>query len=320
MRTHRVALTVLLMLVFAFTAILTGCANQTGAGEDSPVVLPGVNGEVYSSQPVNQPSEQAPEQRLEPPVAPEPSRKPATQAPGVELGPPPAEAGPQQNGEKVVYLTFDDGPNSDYTEKVLDVLHEKNVKATFMVIGKNVEFNPGVLQRILAEGHGVGNHTYGHDYNTLYSSPDGLLADLEKNNQVLARYTGEAVMIMRPPGGPQNLKPEFKSLLEKSGYTSVGWNVTSGDSDPNGVTQNQVYNNIVSGLERIEQMKRTPIILMHDGTQLGSTAATARPGSSLARYIQSREATLGALPAVIDHLAAKGYTFKIVDENTPPAW
>lgn len=240
------------------------------------------------------------------------------QQPKAQIVMPAAEAKTSSGKKKVVYLTFDDGPNSDYTEKALDILRKKKVKASFMVVGRNVMLNPRVLQRILADGHAVINHTYSHDYNIIYRSPDSFIADLDENNKIITKYTGKPVMVFRAPGGPDKLNKEFNTRLRGRGYISVGWNISAVDSDPHGVTSSQVYNNIADGLERVEQLKLTPIVLMHDGTQL--TTTQARPGTPLAAYIQNREATLGALPAVIDLFASKGYTFAVVDEKTPPAW
>ncbi|MCL6478967.1 MAG: polysaccharide deacetylase [Peptococcaceae bacterium] len=314
MRTHRKALIVAVMLVITSAAILAGCAGRQGSAETTyapPTVVSGVYDDTHATQPVDQPAVKSLENPENPQVQPLPM-------PRAELGAAPAEAKTHPKGEKTAYLTFDDGPNSDYTEKILDILREKNVQATFMVVGKNVKLNPGVLQRILADGHGVGNHTFSHDYKVLYSSPEKFLAELDETNRVLIPYTGKPVMIFRAPGGPQNLKPDFISSLKKRGYISVGWNITSADSDPKGVTETQVYNNVVAGLERVERLKLTPNILMHDGTQLPGTKV--RPGTPLAIYIQNREATISALPAIIDHFKSKGYTFKVIDENTPPAW
>lgn len=235
-----------------------------------------------------------------------------------ELGLPAVEAKTNVIGEKLVFLTFDDGPNSDFTARVLDILAQKKVKATFMVVGRNVILNTGVLERILLDGHGVGNHTFSHDYDKIYKSPQSLLADLDENNTVLKSFIGQPVMIFRAPGGPGKLNKDFIKELDRHGYMSVGWNITSADTDPHGVSKDQVYNNIVSNLENVERMNLTPIILMHDGTQLATTKA--EPGSALAKYVQNREATIAALPAVIDYLRLKGYAFAVLDEYTPPAW
>lgn len=235
-----------------------------------------------------------------------------------ELGLPSVEAKTNVNNVKLAYLTFDDGPNSDFTVKVLDILAHKKAKATFMVVGNNVILNPDVLERIILDGHGVGNHTFSHDYDKIYSSPQSLLTDLEENNKVLNSFIGQPVKVFRAPGGPDRLNKNFIKVLDSHGYISVGWNVTSADTDPHGVSKEQVYQNIVSNLENIERMNLTPIILMHDGTQLTTTKAI--PGSPLAKYVQNREATIGALPSVIDYIRLKGYTFAVLDEYTPPAW
>lgn len=235
-----------------------------------------------------------------------------------QLGPAPAQGKTPEDREKVVYLTFDDGPNSFFTGRVLDILAEKGVKATFMVVGNNVEKNPDLVKRMLAEGHGLANHTYTHDYNIVYRSPEAFTDDLDKNNKVLIPYTSEPVMVFRAPGGPQKLDQSYKERLRARGYISVGWNITSADSDPHGVTPEQEYNNIVRDLERVERLKKSPIVLMHDGTQLASIEA--RPGTPQAAYIQNRESTIKALPAVIDLFKSRGYRFAVVDEHTPPAW
>lgn len=314
MKTTRTAMTVAVFLILSAVAALSGCASQgdgsTGAGTNTRVLSAQDSNIEQPVQPTDKPVDKNPE---------------VTQVPRPELGVPaaeaktaPGDAKSPQKGKKVAYLTFDDGPNSDYTERILDILRKKKVKATFMVVGKNINHNPMVLQRILADGHGVANHTYSHDYNKIYRSPEAFVADLDENNKVIAKYTGKPAMLFRAPGGPDKLTQSFKNKLRERGYISVGWNISSVDSDPRGVSQNQVYNNIFAGLERVEHLKLAPIILMHDGTQLVTTEA--KPGTALAAYIQNREATIGALPAIIDHFKSKGYTFVVVDEHTPPAW
>jgi len=121
--------------------------------------------------------------------------------------PAPAPSVPADPGKKV-YLTFDDGPNSHYTGLILDILKKHNVKATFVVIGGNIEKNPAVLQRILDEGHHLVNHTYSHDYKIIYASPQAFLADLEKCNHTIAK-TGLEVKIFRAPGGPSKLDKTY---------------------------------------------------------------------------------------------------------------
>jgi peptidoglycan/xylan/chitin deacetylase (PgdA/CDA1 family) len=228
----------------------------------------------------------------------------------------PAPAVPTDPGKKV-YLTFDDGPNSHYTGLILDILKKFNVKASFVVIGGNIEKNPAVLQRILDEGHNLVNHTYSHDYKIIYASPQAFLADLEKCNVAIAK-TGHEVKIFRAPGGPSKLDKTYYEYLGRHGYKSLEWNVTAADTDPNGVRPEQIIENVKNGVIRMEKMDKSPIILMHDGTEINLNVKN--PGAAVQNYIKSRESDVAALPVIIEFLQAKGYTFAVVDENTPAAW
>jgi len=219
---------------------------------------------------------------------------------------------------KCVYLTFDDGPNSYFTGQILDILAEHQVKASFMVVGVNVEKNPELIKRMVAEGHAVINHTYTHNYKKIYASPEALIADLDQASRVLEKILGRPVKIFRAPGGPGRLTKAFYKKLKEHGYQLVGWNITGADSDPKGVTPEQVYEHVVNGLAKVEKMHLTPIILLHDGTQVDTIEAAAN--SALGKYIQNRKSVVEALPKIIELLKSKGYTFAPVDENTPPPW
>ncbi|MCL6635765.1 MAG: polysaccharide deacetylase family protein, partial [Peptococcaceae bacterium] len=182
----------------------------------------------------------------------------------------------------------------------------------------NIERNPDVFQRILAEGHHVINHSYSHDYKKIYTRPEAFLDDLEQANHAIAAFTGEECKIFRAPGGPSKLNKNFRELLNRKGYRSLGWNVASADTDPNGVSPEQIVQNVIEGVNRIESMKKTPIILMHDGTEINVNMD--KPGTATKNYIRNRESDVAALPVIIEFLQEKGYTFAGVDENTPPAW
>lgn len=238
--------------------------------------------------------------------------------PSVSPNPPASDVSVSPNPLKKVYLTFDDGPNSIWTGQVLDVLKKYGVKASFCVMGNNVDKNPEVLRRILDEGHVVINHTYSHDYKKIYASPEAFLADLERDNKSIAAVTGSGVKIFRAPGGPTKLNKSYFELLNKNGYKSLSWNVASNDSDPKGISPEQLIDNVEQGVIRIENLKRTPIILMHDGTEINLSAD--KPGNIVHNYIHSRESDVAALPTIIEFLKARGYTFAGVDENTPQAW
>ena len=106
--------------------------------------------------------------------------------------------------EKVAYLTFDDGPDNKNTPAILDILKNYGVPATFYVVGTMVEENPEVLKRIFEEGHAIGNHTYSHDYNYLYASPDNFLADIMRTRfgvkDVVISYVGPVIGAHSGPG------------------------------------------------------------------------------------------------------------------------
>lgn len=231
---------------------------------------------------------------------------------------PQAKSTNSNNQVRNVYLTFDDGPNSHYTGLILDILKKYGVHASFVVVGNAIEKNPEVLKRIVREGHCLINHTYSHDYKKIYSSPWAFLNDLQLCNQSIASATGSTVTIFRAPGGPSNLNNSYFDVLSKHGYKSIGWNVASADTDPKGVSPEAIYNNVINGVLEIEKMHRAPIILMHDGTEINLGQATLDP--AVQNYIRNRESDVAALPGIIEFLQARGYTFAIVDDQTPPAW
>ncbi|WP_165613225.1 polysaccharide deacetylase family protein [Desulfofundulus thermosubterraneus] len=220
---------------------------------------------------------------------------------------------------KRVYLTFDDGPNNIFTPRILDILKQEGARATFMVVGTNVVKNPDVVRRIVNEGNGLANHTFSHDYKKIYRSPEAFIADLNRCSDAVQAITGQPVKVFRAPAGPKNLKPQFWKAIKANGYYSIGWNVVGGDDNPRGVTPDQVYNNVLNGLNKVEKLQITPIILLHDGTQLNTLKAS--PNTPLGHYIESREAVIKALPKTIELLKSRGYAFAIVDEkNIPAAW
>lgn len=243
-------------------------------------------------------------------------------SPGAFL--PPAEAGEEAavsgaayhpEAKKVVYLTFDDGPSRHFTPRVLDILARYQVKATFMVVGVNIPQNRDVVQRIIVEGHALGNHTYSHDYKKIYRSPDAFVQDLRLCGDLLQEFTGRPVKIFRAPGGPGNLSPTLKQLLKQLGYHSVGWNVTGDDANPHGASAEHIYRTVMEGVIRVEKTNAAPVILLHDGADLHTLEAP--PNSALARYIETRKNLILALPKIIESLRARGYTFAVVDEKTP---
>lgn len=140
-----------------------------------------------------------------------------------------------------MYLTFDDGPSKENTVRVLDTLKEKNVKATFFVVGENVRRYPEIAKRIVDEGHTIGVHCDNHNYDTLYASVDSYLKDFEKAFETVYDVTGVEVKLYRFPGGSVNpynkaVAAEIVKEMTARGYIYFDWNASLEDavsqSDP----------------------------------------------------------------------------------------
>lgn len=197
-----------------------------------------------------------------------------------------------------VYLTFDDGP-SENTAKILDILKEKNVKATFFVIGKEDEESKALYQRIVAEGHTLGMHSFSHKYSVIYDSLDAFEEDVNHLRSYLAEITGVEPDIMRFPGGSSNQvsntdMTEFIRYLKEEGITYYDWNVASGDATSQAYTADELVQNVMTDVEKYD----TSIVLMHDAATKGTT--------------------VDALGPMIDQLQAMGVEILPIDENTKP--
>lgn len=128
--------------------------------------------------------------------------------------------------EKKIALTFDDGPSRENTNKILRVLEEYDVKATFFVIGENANADPERIRKISEAGHEIGNHTYTHAYASRISE-EALRKEVEKTENTLYEITGKRPTIFRPPGGYYDQRS--LSVLESMGYRSVLWSVDTRD-------------------------------------------------------------------------------------------
>lgn len=177
-----------------------------------------------------------------------------------------------------VALTFDDGPNSQYTETLLDGLRERKVQATFFLLGENIEGNEALVQRMQEEGHLIGNHTYSHVKLTSLSVSDAC-EELLKTSRLVKSITGHGTEFMRPPFG------EWEKVMECGiGMFPVLWNVDTRDWTTENVTE--IIRRGTSGI------KDGSMILMHD------------------YYESSVEAAL----KIVDTLEARGFVFVTVDE------
>lgn len=165
---------------------------------------------------------------------------------------------------KTMYLTFDDGPSKDYTNKVLDILKARNVKATFFLIGENARKYPDVVKRIAAEGHTIGIHCDNHNYEKLYQSADSYIQDFENARQTIYQITGMQVNIFRFPGGSVNhynaaVRDEIIEEMTNRGYIYFDWNASLEDAVQQSVPEQLIANALSTTLGR-----KKVIMLAHD--------------------------------------------------------
>ena len=200
----------------------------------------------------------------------------------------------------IIYLTFDDGPSSSITPKLLDILKKKNVKATFFVInhGTGLDY---LIKREYNEGHTVALHSYTHNYGQIYSSVNNYFNDLNKISNKVFNITGQKSMFIRFPGGSSNTvsRNYSKGIMTKltkqvvdKGYKYFDWNVGSGDSGEVS-TKEAVYRNVINGLSK----KRINMVLMHD--------------------FENNYKTLNALSDIIDYGLKNNYEFRAINSSTP---
>lgn len=158
--------------------------------------------------------------------------------------------------ENVVSITFDDGPNLEFTPKVLDLLKKHDAKATFFLIGKYAEQHPELVKRIINEGHTIGNHTYSHSKSFGFFPTNKVITELNKADETLKSILNKKTVLFRPPFGVTN--PNIKRAIEKTGHHSIGWSKRS--IDTTNISEEKIFNRITSNL------KKGDIILLHDSS------------------------------------------------------
>lgn len=204
--------------------------------------------------------------------------------------------------EKIVYLTFDDGP-SVCTDQILNILRQERVKATFFV---TAQFTPYLnrMAAIAKDGHEVAIHSYSHNFK-IYKSIDSYFADLDKLNDLIEKYTGKRSRIMRFPGGSSNSiyrkynsDPKFMDrlcvALLDSGYQFVDWNLDSGDARGNNIAADRLVRSACGSRHNIQ------CLLMHD------TGA--------------KRTTVTALPQIIRYFKQHGYEFGVLNSVDYQCW
>lgn len=197
--------------------------------------------------------------------------------------------------EKVIYLTFDDGPGS-YTEKVLNTLAKYNVKATFFVTHQFGSY-VSLIKKEYEQGHSVGVHSYTHNWN-IYKSVDAYVNDFNKMNNDIFNYTGSKSRIFRFPGGSSNtisrnyakgVVKAIASRMTSDGYAYFDWDVDSGDAS--GASRSKIYSNVVNGVKHCSKC----IVLMHD----------------------IKANTVNELDNILNTLVGQGYRFGTLSVSSP---
>lgn len=195
----------------------------------------------------------------------------------------------------VIYLTFDDGPSTKNTARLLDILKEENVKATFFLTDKtNTDY---LIKRMYDEGHTIGLHTASHNYKYIYSSTTNFIKDIEKIQEKVARITGEKSSIIRFPGGSSNTVSSFNpgimctlsNMVIEKGYHYFDWNVSSGDAGSKRSKKN-TYRNVTNNLSK----NRANVVLMH----------------------HIYDSTVDAVKDIIKYGKDNGYTFEKITMDT----
>ena len=205
------------------------------------------------------------------------------------------------NGAKgVIYLTFDDGPTTSSTPKILDILSKKGVKATFFILNYGSD-GEKLVKREYAEGHTVAIHGYSHKYEEIYQSVDTYMNNITKLQEKIKQSIGYNSTITRFPGGSSNtiskrysvgiMTKLCKEVVDR-GYKYFGWNVDSEDAG-GAKSADDVYNNVTKRIK----LSRSNVVLMHD--------------------FSGNNKTINALERIIDYGINNGYTFKAITESTP---
>lgn len=196
--------------------------------------------------------------------------------------------------KKIIYLTFDDGPGGKVTTKILDILKEENVPATFFVIGSQIIGQEDLLNRINDEGHSIGLHSMSHDKAKLYSSNESFLKEMFEVKSIIKDATDVDTNILRFPFGVNNnsykLQESLVNLLHENNLKIYDWNVDSTDGANSYATPSLYIKNATSDKSPI-------ILLMHCG------------------YINKNSVI--ALPEIIKFYKSQGYEFKKITDDTP---
>lgn len=199
----------------------------------------------------------------------------------------------------IIHLTFDDGPTTSSTPKILDILKQENIKATFFILNYT-DSTEYLIKREIQEGHSVGIHGYSHEYSEIYKSEKAYMENLDKLQKKIYQSTGVKTTITRFPGGSSNTISDFNpgimtklsKKVVKRGYQYCDWNVDSEDAW-GAKNANEVYKNVTKELVKDGRN----VVLMHD--------------------FASNEKTIKALKKIINYGKKNGYSFEAITPETP---
>ncbi len=206
----------------------------------------------------------------------------------------------EEKATGIIYLTFDDGPTSDSTPQILDILERNDVKATFFVLHYS-EHNAELIKREYANGHKVALHGYTHTYSEIYTSADACMENFRKIQEQVYNTIGEKSNIIRFPGGGSNtisrkycegVMTELTRRVIEEGFRYFDWNVDSDDAG-RAKTSDDIYNNVTSGIKP----GRSNVVLMHD--------------------FAKNNKTIDALDRIIAFGKENGYVFRKITDETP---
>ncbi len=200
-----------------------------------------------------------------------------------------------EDPEKVIYLTFDDGPGPR-TPELLEILKKYNIKATFFVVNTGCI---GTIAQTAQEGHVVAIHSATHNFRQIYSSEEAYYSDLNKIQSIIKHYTGQEAKLLRFPGGASNTISRFNpgimtrltASVEAKGFRYYDWNVDSNDAG-GATTSTEVFHNVINGVQK----HKTSVVLQHD----------------------IKGFSIDAVERIINWGLANGYTFLPLSEDSPP--
>ena len=204
--------------------------------------------------------------------------------------------------EDAIYLTFDDGPSSDVTVRILDTLKANGIKATFFICDYDEDKLP-IIKRMIDEGHTIGIHGYSHEYSQIYTSVDAFMENINKLKNKLKEDTGYDAFVIRFPGGSSNtvskkycqgVMTQLAQRVTDDGLMYMDWNVSSGDAEGNNRPVNLIIGNVTGGFKH----GRNNVVLMHDTS--------------------AKQTSADALQSIITYGKNNGYSFYPISKDTIP--